>query len=590
MIRIKCWSDGSLKALKIDYEKRTFDLITINSKGKIHAISIKKYDYKESVITIKGNSSANFKTSYQVNNTEIITKWLTHSKFYNQFGEDLSILKSRKWKDEKIFTTGRKCETLGLETTWSTVNKDRKGRIISKSDSSSSQDKGYKKIETETTFFEGKGTETGSSNATSLTNGMGDTSTVTNYFDNDGKATGSVSFTNYTDKNNINVTDTSHINATGDTSSSHVEENDSTGETKIDTLSKSNDGSFASSHTELNANESMTIAKAIDPLTLNFSGTQTSEKNYTDDQGAYHTDRNSQGESSDGSSFSSSSESVTTPDGTTTTNGRDQNIESDGSQSTDRWSSIENPDGSSTATNSRTDADGTNTITSVTTDAEGNTTESKTVTDSEGNSVTTTIEKDKDGNVTGGYTTGDSGTGDNSGGTDNSGGGDSGNDDSGGGDPDGEDSGGNPGGGDPEEGRPSDDGTDEGPPKRTGRVENWLTDNPNKISNDESDPEADVSQRRRHRLVSFLIGDILGSESDSNGWGDAANEGPTERPISDVSISSVPTAIDDWGDITNPKALVATIITLIETANNKNKEKNIKRHIELNPLIKKIWN
>ena len=126
---------------------------------------------------------------------------------------------------------------------------------------------------------------------------------------------------------------------------------------------------------------------------------------------------------------------------------------------------------------------------------------------------------------------------------------------------------------DPSTGMPSDDGSGTGTPtsmpsddgtgggvgggdgsSETGRVQFWLTNGP---GNGPQTGGAN-SQQNMATVLAGLISDVK-QAGDSDGWGDAGNEGPQRGPLYDSSYTPIPAAIDDWGDIRNPRAMSALV-------------------------------
>jgi hypothetical protein len=109
-----------------------------------------------------------------------------------------------------------------------------------------------------------------------------------------------------------------------------------------------------------------------------------------------------------------------------------------------------------------------------------------------------------------------------------------------------------------------DDGTDEGPRLPTQRVGKALDEielGGESLTGDDGDYGHEQSPLVTGQIARDLK-DVVVETSDGTGWGDAGGEGPQGRPYIDMDLPDPPGAIDDWGDITNPKALVATVVAL----------------------------
>jgi hypothetical protein len=260
-------------------------------------------------------------------------------------------------------------------------------------------------------------------------------------------------------------------------------------------------------HTELHS-----VAK--DPQGNEVSRTDQTSDTWTDAAGTHtHTDDHVE------------SQGKTTDTSTETTR------HADGSTETSRESvTTDNSTGERTSTRDDTvkDASGNESTTSVVSHPDGSETVTTTTTDKNGDGTQHTTEIDANGNVTSDETTDVHQPPDSSG------------------------------------SMAWDDGADEGPPRTPriaealdalsiiARLQNGGVGEPD----EEQSPLVTGAIQRRLR-------DIIVDDHSSLGWGDAGSEEAPGAPQGKLELDDPPTATDDWGDLSNPRALVAMTARLL---------------------------
>jgi hypothetical protein len=316
---------------------------------------------------------------------------------------------------------------------------------------------------------------------------------------------------------------------TTNTTTTNTTNRDGSSSSTQQSVSVSVDGSTTTTTTTNRAADGSTNSKteSTDSATGQSVTTETSSSTSTDSAGNTVVTETVTVSSSDG--FRSSQTTSTSSDGSVTVNRTTTDTDGNIIQTSTQTDAQGNVNQDTITLNS----DGTASAESLSTDAQGYGT--RTTTDSNGNTSTEPVEPDQ-ANPGGGTDGGGEGGGQGGGEGGNSGG----------------EGGGNSGGGE----MPSDDGTEEGPRSYTSRAGfeaaslAYQAEHQPGTGDDSGSETSGFAGRLSNALGSYV------GRVEANGWGDAASEGATRPPLSSVEVP-LSSAVDDWGNLVNPRAIVA---------------------------------
>lgn len=145
-IRIKRWEDGSLEATKRDESRSLLQTVSVNARGRIHAITIRGKEWAESelyVDLIGRHSSATFKTTYLNEKQGVLTQWAARSTLGHISGLlTIQPEKGTTWRStfvrSGITTTGAS----GSGNKWQMSVRDAQGNAIRRTESMGQESSG----------------------------------------------------------------------------------------------------------------------------------------------------------------------------------------------------------------------------------------------------------------------------------------------------------------------------------------------------------------------------------------------------------------------------------------------------------------
>ncbi len=539
-VRVRLWSSGSYAVSMVDREAHTYTLVEGDGRHAAHVVEVTQKGWRERATasvfypTGRGTLTVNV-SSPEPAEVRRVTQTIFPNgtrRQDNTILEGKSLLRASRWD----FPDGSSAIAEDLGHSHTVVYQRVDGLVTQTRQSKISFLLGGRRV-TRTQLLDGSGQKIGS--------------VVTMH-------TGNKVYVTTLDSQDIDIGNGQVFTSQSDGSTTTFTKNAAAGTSTWTTTTSSSEGATVTTivddgggNTSTNTKFSLDTGEGTS-ITGTTSDTQGNlGKSTHSDSTTYH--------NADGSSFTLGS---TTVDGDLTS----------------KTSSVDDGQGNSSTTTVTYNSDGTYTITTESTDSNGNTSGDSQTYDQNGNPYDSGTGT---GNIPGSGTTDNSGSGDGSGTADNSGsgGGDTSGSGSGSGGGDTSGSGGGSGGGDTsgsgggdtsgsgttdnsgsggdtsgsgggDSSMPSDDGTGETPRRHLGHSDgsfDGLLGGQN---------QGDGGQQFSNSMASQLQASV---ENGGTGWGDSSSDEGPGRLVSDQSIDirQIASAGDDWGNMNNPRALVA---------------------------------